>query len=116
MPETAAVVTDQTQNHLMAAPVPGAPANTAHALDKPPIPQTKQPTANATPVKIETDLFIAEINPVGAVLQRLTLRHYADGLRNPKTGKCEGVSSAIRIAAIPAFVTDLPNATRTAAR
>ena len=45
-----------------------------------------------------------------------TLRHYADGLRNSKTGKCEGVSSAIRIAAIPAFVTDLPQATRTAAR
>ncbi len=45
-----------------------------------------------------------------------TLRHYADGLRNPKTGKCEGVSSAIRIAAIPAFITDLPPATRTAAR
>lgn len=45
-----------------------------------------------------------------------TLRTYADGLRNPKTGKCEGVSSAIRIAAIPAFVTDLPQATRTAAR
>ena len=39
-----------------------------------------------------------------------------DGLRNPATGKCEGVSSAVRIAAIPAFVTDLPPATRTAAR
>ena len=45
-----------------------------------------------------------------------TLRQYADGLRNPRTGKCEGVSSAIRITAIPAFVTDLPQPTRTAAR
>ena len=45
-----------------------------------------------------------------------TLRAFADGLRNPKTGKCEGVSSAIRITAIPAFVNDVPPATRTAAR
>jgi hypothetical protein len=45
-----------------------------------------------------------------------TLRHYADGLKNPKTGKCEGVSSAMRMAAIPAFVNDVPPATRTAAR
>jgi hypothetical protein len=45
-----------------------------------------------------------------------TLRQYADGLRNPRTGKCEGVSSAIRITAIPAFVTDLQQPTRTAAR
>ncbi len=45
-----------------------------------------------------------------------TLRHFADGLRNPKSGKCEGVSSAIRIMAIPAFVTDLPQPTRTSAR
>ncbi|MEO6715767.1 MAG: hypothetical protein ABIM50_00750 [Novosphingobium sp.] len=44
-----------------------------------------------------------------------TLRKYADGIRDPKTGKCSGVSSAIRIAAIPAFVNDVPSA-RTAAR
>ena len=44
-----------------------------------------------------------------------TLRHYADGLKNPKTGKCEGVSSAQSIQAIPAFVNDIPTS-RTAAR
>jgi hypothetical protein len=44
-----------------------------------------------------------------------TLRHYADGLKNPRTGKCEGISSAQSIHAIPAFVNDVP-ATRTAAR
>jgi hypothetical protein len=43
------------------------------------------------------------------------LRKYADGMRDPKTGKCTAVSSAMRIGAIPAFVTDLPPA-RTAAR
>ncbi|MCW1429912.1 hypothetical protein [Novosphingobium sp. JCM 18896] len=44
-----------------------------------------------------------------------TLRHYADGLKNPKTGKCEGVSAAQAITAIPAFVNDVAPA-RTAAR
>jgi hypothetical protein len=44
------------------------------------------------------------------------LRKYADGMRDPKTGKCTAVSSAMRIGAIPAFVTDLPSATRTASR
>lgn len=43
------------------------------------------------------------------------LRKYADGMRDPKTGKCTAVSSAMRISAVPAFVTDLPPA-RTASR
>ena len=45
-----------------------------------------------------------------------TLRQYADGIRDAKTGKCTGVSSAIRVAAIPAFVNDVPQAPRSAAR
>lgn len=44
------------------------------------------------------------------------LRHFADGLRNPQTGKCEGVSSAQQISAIPAFVNDAPVRGRTASR
>jgi hypothetical protein len=44
-----------------------------------------------------------------------TLRKMADGLRDPKTGQCHGISSAMRISAVPAFVTDLPPA-RTASR
>jgi len=40
---------------------------------------------------------------------------FADGLKDPNTGECKGISSAQQIRAIPAFVTDLP-ATRTAAR
>lgn len=35
-----------------------------------------------------------------------TVRHFADGLRNPETGQCEGISSAQRIHAVPAFVND----------
>jgi len=45
-----------------------------------------------------------------------TVRHFADGLRNPKTGQCEGISSAQKIVAIPAFVNDAPQRQRTAAR
>jgi hypothetical protein len=44
-----------------------------------------------------------------------TLRTLADGIRDPQTGKCTGVSSAQRIRAVQAFVTDLP-AVRTAKR
>jgi hypothetical protein len=44
-----------------------------------------------------------------------TLRQVADGMKNPKTGKCEGVSSAMQLTAIPAFVNDIP-AVRTAAK
>lgn len=44
------------------------------------------------------------------------LKKYADGLRNPKTGQCEGVSSAQQIMAIPAFVNDIPVRRRTASR
>ena len=45
-----------------------------------------------------------------------TLRKYADGLRNEKTGKCEGISSASRISAVPAFVNDAPPHRKTASR
>ena len=48
--------------------------------------------------------------------QLATLKHYADGGRDPKTGQCTTISSAMRIAAVPAFVTDLPAATRSALR
>jgi hypothetical protein len=41
-----------------------------------------------------------------------TLRKAADGVRDPKTGQCTAVSSAMRLEAIPAFVTDLPQGQR----
>ena len=44
------------------------------------------------------------------------LRKYADGIRDPKTGQCSGVSSAMQLSGIPAFVNDLPPVQRTAAR
>ena len=44
-----------------------------------------------------------------------TARKLADGIRDPKTGKCTAISSAYRIGAIPAFVNDVPTH-RSAAR
>ncbi|MEO7248313.1 MAG: hypothetical protein ABIW31_07625, partial [Novosphingobium sp.] len=37
-----------------------------------------------------------------------TLRKYADGIKDPKTGKCSGVSAALQMNAVPAFVNDIP--------
>jgi hypothetical protein len=45
-----------------------------------------------------------------------TARKLADGLRNPKTGQCEGISSAMQVSAVPAFVNDALARQRTAAR
>jgi hypothetical protein len=42
-----------------------------------------------------------------------TLQRLADGVRNPKTGRCTKISTAFEIAGVPAFVKDLP--ARTAA-
>lgn len=36
-----------------------------------------------------------------------TLRKYADGLRDAKTGQCTGISSAMQLSAVPAFVNDV---------
>lgn len=45
-----------------------------------------------------------------------TIRKYADGLRDPKTGQCNGISTALQVSATPAFVNDVPARERTAAR
>ncbi len=44
------------------------------------------------------------------------LRKFADGIRDPRTGQCTGVSSAMQLSAVPAFVNDVPPVQRTAAR
>jgi hypothetical protein len=37
-----------------------------------------------------------------------TALKFADGIRDRRTGHCTGVSSAMNIRAIPAFITDIP--------
>jgi hypothetical protein len=44
-----------------------------------------------------------------------TLKKHADGLKDPRTGQCTGVSAAVHIRAVPAYVSDVP-AARTANR
>jgi hypothetical protein len=45
-----------------------------------------------------------------------TLLKLADGVRDSKTGRCTGVSSAEQMSAVPAFINDVPSGQRTAAR
>jgi hypothetical protein len=45
-----------------------------------------------------------------------TLKKLADGMRDPKTGQCTGVSSAEQVSAIPAFINDVQAVQRTAAK
>jgi len=69
-----------------AAAADASPADVpAPAAAKPDLPQaggapvpdaTVARPASSEPVIVETDLFHAEINPIGAVLQRLELKHY----------------------------------------
>ena len=47
---------------------------------------------------------------IDCAAQLATLRRHADGLKNPRTGQCEGVSSAMRVHAVQAFVNDVPQA------
>lgn len=57
----------------------------------------------------------ATVAGIDCAAKLATAKKLADGIRDPKTGKCTGISSAYRIAAIPAFVNDVP-ATTTAAK
>jgi YidC/Oxa1 family membrane protein insertase len=73
-----------------ASPPPVATStNAAVAPDTPPPPPSATPdvpqaptavnapvAASTTPIVVETDMFHAEINPVGAVLGKLSLKHY----------------------------------------
>jgi hypothetical protein len=52
---------------------------------------------------------------IDCAAQLATFKKLADGLKDPKTGQCTGISSAMQLSAIPAFVNDVP-AARTAAR
>jgi hypothetical protein len=57
----------------------------------------------------------AVVAGIDCASELVTLKKMADGIKDPKTGECTAVSSAVRIRAIPAFVNDVP-APRTAAR
>jgi hypothetical protein len=59
----------------------------------------------------------AVVAGIDCATQLYTMQQLADGLRNPATGKCEGISSSLQVAAVPAFVNDgLANSASTAAK
>jgi hypothetical protein len=57
----------------------------------------------------------AETAGIDCATQYATMKRLADGLRDPKTGQCGGISVALTVAAVPAFVNDAPAATSVAA-
>lgn len=50
----------------------------------------------------------ATVAGIDCAAQMASLKKFADGGRDPATGQCTTISSAMRIEAVPAFVTDLP--------
>jgi hypothetical protein len=58
-------------------------------------------------------LLVAGIDCAG---QWNTLRKLADGDRDPKTGQCQTISSAIELKAVPAFVNDVPTKEKIASK
>lgn len=53
---------------------------------------------------------------IDCAAQLRTLQAMADGIKDPKTGRCTGISTALDVEAAPAFVTDAPDGAKTAAR
>ena len=66
--EPVALETPPISTPAVPTPTPATPPATASAT-----PATSQP-----PLKIETDILALEVNPVGGVLQKLTLLKYVD--------------------------------------
>jgi hypothetical protein len=50
----------------------------------------------------------AVVAGIDCATQLYTMERLADGLKDPATGKCAGISSSLQIAAVPAFVNDRP--------
>lgn len=52
----------------------------------------------------------ALVTGIDCASELATLKKYTVGLRDPQSGQCHGISSAMRLSAVPAFVNDLPKA------
>lgn len=69
-----------------------------------------QPVRNLIGMTILGGVGAATVAGIDCASQLTTLRKLADGLRDPKTGQCSGISSAMDVSAVPAFVIDRPAA------
>lgn len=54
-------------------------------------------------------LGVASTAGIDCVAELTTLTRLADGLKDPKTGQCQGISSAFELTGTPAFINDRPD-------
>lgn len=67
-----------------------------------------QPYDQVTQMTRTGGIGAALVAGIDCAAELSTLKKLADGLRDPKTGQCTAISTALDIAAVPAFVFDRP--------
>ena len=67
-----------------------------------------QPARSVIEMTIVGGIGAATVAGIDCAAELKTLQTMADGLRDPKTGQCTGISAAMDVAAVPAFVMDRP--------
>lgn len=67
-----------------------------------------QPYDHVTQMTRTGGIGAALVAGIDCAAEFSTLKKLADGLRDPKTGQCTAISTALDIAAVPAFVFDRP--------
>jgi hypothetical protein len=67
-----------------------------------------QPVRSVIEMTIVGGIGAATVAGIDCAAELKTLQTMADGLRDPKTGQCTGISAAMDVAAVPAFVMDRP--------
>lgn len=67
-----------------------------------------QPIRSVIEMTIVGGIGAATVAGIDCASELSTLRKMADGLRDPKTGQCTGISAALDVSAVPAFVMDRP--------
>lgn len=69
-----------------------------------------QPLRNVIEIEMIGGIGAATTAGIDCAAAYTTLKKLADGLRDPVSGQCNGISSALTVTAIPAFVMDRPPA------
>ena len=67
-----------------------------------------QPVRSVIEMTIVGGIGAATVAGIDCASELSTLKKMADGLRDPKTGQCTGISAALDVSAVPAFVMDRP--------
>jgi hypothetical protein len=67
-----------------------------------------QPVRSVIEMTLVGGIGAATVAGIDCAAELKTLQKLADGLRDPKTGQCTGISAAMDVSAVPAFVMDQP--------